>query len=254
MHRDFARTPGAIVHDDPDLLWFTVPQTNSWMNGASRCNLGDEVDARIDVVVAAAQALDVALSWHQTPTSQPISLVERLKDRGFEPSVEPGMAVATTASFERSPSELVVRAVNDSAGVLDWVNTFDRAFDGEPRDHAHPWLHAFAALYLAKSSPGQLCIGYLDDEPVATALAFVGGGAVGLYGIGTVPEHRGRGYGAALTVAAINWGRSQGAALAVLEATEPGFPVYERLGFRTQFETTTWYLDPNDARVQPRTA
>jgi hypothetical protein len=39
MHRDFGRIPGAEVHETPDLLWYTVPSVNSWLNGASRCSL-----------------------------------------------------------------------------------------------------------------------------------------------------------------------------------------------------------------------
>lgn len=124
--------------------------------------------------------------------------------------------------------------------MLEWTNTFDVAFGIKPRGTDHPWLTPFEALYVDDSSPGALLIGRVDGVPVATALAFSGGGAVGLYGIGTVPDRRNRGYGAALTLAAMEWGRARGERLAVLEATSAGFPVYERLGFRTVFETTSW--------------
>ena len=240
MHRDFGRIPGASVHDDPDLLWYELPGSNSWLNGASRCDLGENGDEVIDRAVAAWERLGVAAVWHQTPSSQPAGLPDLLRRHGFEPRLRPGMAVELDRPYESQPSGLVIKTVRDRDGLLEWTNTFDIAFEIEPRGIKHPWLAAFAALYVAESSPGVLLVGHVSGVPVATALAFSGGGAVGLYGIGTVPDRRGRGYGAALTLAAMEWGRARGERLAVLQATSAGFPVYERLGFRTVFETTSW--------------
>jgi len=46
-----------------------------------------------------------------------------------------------------------------------------------------------------------------------------------------------------MTIAGTEWGRSRGASVAVLAATEPGYPVDARLGFRTVFDTTVWMRD-----------
>ena len=240
MHRDFARIPGATVHDDPDLLWYEVPGSNSWLNGASRCDLGDNADEAISRAVATWQELGVAAMWHQTPSSRPARLTELLAPHAFKPRTPPGMAMPLDRPFEDHPPELVIDTVRDRDALFEWTNTFDLAFGIEPRGVNHPWLTPFEALYMDGASPGALLIGRVDGVGVATALAFVGGGAVGLYGIGTVPDRRGRGYGGALTLAAMEWGRARGERLAVLEATPAGFPVYERLGFRTVFETTSW--------------
>lgn len=240
MNRDFARIPGATVHDDPNLLWYEVPGSNSWLNGASRCDLGDDADGAIARAVAAWQDLRVAAMWHQTPSSRPARLSELLALHGFKPRPAPGMAMVLDRRFEVHPPELVIDIARDRDELLAWTDTFDLAFGTQPRGVKHPWLTAFEALYTDGASPGALLIGRVDGIGVATALAFAGGGAVGLYGIGTVPDRRGRGYGGALTLAAMEWGRARGERLAVLEATPAGFPVYERLGFRTVFETTSW--------------
>jgi GNAT superfamily N-acetyltransferase len=240
MHLDFHRLGSATVHDDPDLLWYTVPGTNSWLNGASRCDLSGNVDERIGEVVAAAESLRMALMWHQTPSSRPADLGTKLEQHGFEASEEPGMILALDRFFEPPPAGLSITAVTDQAGVLEWVNTFDRAFGGEPRGNSHPWLAAFGQLYLNAASPGRLFIGRVDGVAVGTSLAFVSRDVVGLYGVGTAPENRGRGYGGAMTVAGIKWGRRRGATLGVLESSDAGFRVYQRLGFRTVCETTAW--------------
>ncbi len=246
MNRDFARIPGATVHDDANLLWYAVPATNSWLNGASRCNLGEDVDAVVGELVEIWRRGGTAVMWHQTPSSQSPGLAAALEGHGFKPRAVPGMALNLDAKLEDPPPDLAIEAVTDRAGVEEWGNTFDRALGVEPRGERHPWLNAFTALYLDEASPGRLFVGRVEGTAVATSLAFVGGGAVGIYGVGTVPAFRGRGYGGALTVRCLEWGRSRDATVAVLESTDLGFPVYERLGFRTVFPTTSW-VRPVDA-------
>jgi predicted acetyltransferase len=85
-----------------------------------------------------------------------------------------------------------------------------------------------------------LFVGRVDGRAVTTSLALIGGGAVGIYGVGTGPDFRGKGYGSAVTLAAMDWGRESGADLAILHATEAGEPVYRRLGFEALCTVTQW--------------
>lgn len=75
-------------------------------------------------------------------------------------------------------------------------------------------------------------LGLRDGRPVARSMGVVHAGLVGVHNVYVPPSSRGRGYGAALTAAAIDAGRAAGATAACLQATELGFPVYERMGFR----------------------
>lgn len=74
-------------------------------------------------------------------------------------------------------------------------------------------------------------LGYLDGEPVATSAVFVGAGVAGVYNVATVPSARGRGVGAAMTWAAVAAGAEAGATASILQASEAGQPVYERMGY-----------------------
>ncbi len=75
-------------------------------------------------------------------------------------------------------------------------------------------------------------LGRVDGVDVSTSVGFTLGSSVGIFNVATPPEHRGRGYGAALTAAAAQEGFAAGADLAWLQSSPLGLPVYRRLGFR----------------------
>ena len=138
----------------------------------------------------------------------------------------PGM-VATPESFrppEDRPAELVrVGSDEELLGAALSVTAasfeappdlFRSLFDGAMRD---PLMDLWLAL--------------VDGEPVSTAVGVVAGGAVGIYDVGTPPQHRGRGYGGLVTAQVVRRGFEAGASFAYLQATELGFGVYRRLGF-----------------------
>ena len=81
-----------------------------------------------------------------------------------------------------------------------------------------------------------ILVGSRAGEPVATAMAFVADGTVGVYNVATIETARRRGYGAALTRRAIDEGRRHGADVAILQSSTMGRPVYEAIGFRETAE------------------
>ncbi len=80
-----------------------------------------------------------------------------------------------------------------------------------------------------------MLLGRLGEDPVATSMAVLTGGLVGLYNAGVEPEYRRKGLGASITWAAVEAGRRRGATTAWAGATEMGYGVYEGLGFRPLF-------------------
>ena len=77
-------------------------------------------------------------------------------------------------------------------------------------------------------------VGYWDGEPVSTAAIVVGGGALGVYNVATMPGQQRRGFGEAVMRAALaDAGREFGIERAILQSTPAGLRLYERMGFRT---------------------
>ncbi|MBK8559187.1 GNAT family N-acetyltransferase [Candidatus Amarobacter glycogenicus] len=85
----------------------------------------------------------------------------------------------------------------------------------------------------AAEIPGvSMHLGLLDGRPVARSMGIVSGALAGVYNVYVAPSERGRGFGKALTSAAVAAGVAVGATAACLESTELAFPLYESLGFR----------------------
>lgn len=80
-------------------------------------------------------------------------------------------------------------------------------------------------------------VGEVDGTAVTTAITVTVDDVVGIFNVATSSAHRGLGYGGAVTALATNEGFHSGASLAWLQASDMGYPVYERIGF----ETVEWW-------------
>jgi ribosomal protein S18 acetylase RimI-like enzyme len=120
----------------------------------------------------------------------------------------------------------------------------------EAQDWEHVLVHAFPVPELQPPRPGcvlpdsalaaprwQHWVGYLNGEPVATASVHVGDHHLDVEYISTMLGARGRGIGQALTATATS---ADPGVPAMLIASDPGRPVYERLGYRAILRYTLW--------------
>lgn len=82
--------------------------------------------------------------------------------------------------------------------------------------------------------------GEADGEMVCTTLTVTAEQVAWIYDVGTLAEHRGCGYGGAITAHAVSEAVRAGATLAVLHTSDDGYPVYRRLGFEHTESWTLW--------------
>ncbi len=77
-------------------------------------------------------------------------------------------------------------------------------------------------------------VGYHDEEPVATTAIVMGGGAMGVYNVATVPTHQRRGFGEAVMRHALaDAAAAKRDRASDLQSTPAGLNLYRRMGFRT---------------------
>lgn len=67
-------------------------------------------------------------------------------------------------------------------------------------------------------------------------------GVAGIYGIAVRRAYQRQGLGRLATLVTAHAGAERGFTMAMLQATKDGFPVYERLGFRTLFAFRSWLI------------
>jgi GNAT superfamily N-acetyltransferase len=133
------------------------------------------------------------------------------------------------------PPGLRIEEVRDEAGLQAFERVIIEGFPISELAGQGPGA-AFKVEMLADERQ-RLWVGWEGARPVSAASAFVAAGVNNVALVATLPEARGRGYGAALT-----W-RATLADLhlpAMLLATDDGRPVYERLGYLSLFRFTLW--------------
>jgi GNAT superfamily N-acetyltransferase len=134
------------------------------------------------------------------------------------------------------PDRLMIHQVTDDARRADFVRTL---VEGYPMPAGTETV-AFHPDLLGRTV--DLLVGYVDGRPVACGGASIAHGIAEIDWIATLPAHRGKGYGAALTWAAAT---IRPDLPAVLLASDPGRPVYERLGFVSLLRCTMWMKEPS---------
>jgi len=91
------------------------------------------------------------------------------------------------------------------------------------------------------ATPGVRCyLGEAGGQPVTTGVGVKLGSNVAIFSIATPPDHRRRGYGAAVTARAVADGLAAGAQWSSLQSSTDGYKVYESLGFRFVEAWTCW--------------
>ena len=90
----------------------------------------------------------------------------------------------------------------------------------------------------------RLFLGSLDGQPAASGLLIRSGDVAGVYSIGVVEEFRRQGLGEAMSWAVLRAGREAGCHVGVLQSSEMGYPLYERMGFETV--VTYHHFEPAD--------
>jgi GNAT superfamily N-acetyltransferase len=146
----------------------------------------------------------------------------------------PAMVLREPPAEPAAPDGVELRFVRDVDDVRDFAAVAADAWStyGLPTEMVNA-VFACPAQLLA---PHFVCATAYDGaRPVAGALIVLSHGIAGVYWVSTREGVRGRGLGAACTIAVARAGFDRGAAFVSLQATPMGEPIYRRLGFEEIF-------------------
>jgi ribosomal protein S18 acetylase RimI-like enzyme len=128
----------------------------------------------------------------------------------------------------RVPASLDCRRIQDERTRLDFAHissvVFALPFLSAKRIYADPELW---------QAPMSGWIGYLNNKPVCVVTTVIAADAVGVYSLGTLPQHQCCGYGETLLRHAVEEARKEtGISRSILQTTDEGFNLYLRIGYR----------------------
>jgi ribosomal protein S18 acetylase RimI-like enzyme len=236
LFRSMRAIPGCEIVESDNFACHHASLANPMFMGVWKTRLlPHEIEAGIDGAVAWFEERNApSFFWWTDSLTQPSDLTERLMRRGFDGNVEgdPGMALDLHGLTEKTslPKGFIITRATTGNSLEDWRDVFAAAFD-MPLSGGQAWVDATVQAGGA-NAPWRPYVGYFEGKPVATSILFNGAGVAGIYGVGTLPEWRHKGFGAAITLKSLLDARRQGYRFAVLFATRLGYPMYQRLGFR----------------------
>lgn len=217
--------------------------------GLWNCILSADIDATTaDRVISAQQdhfrKLGSHVEWKVYGHDEPRDLPRRLENAGFQPE-----AAETLMAFDlrehlpgpELPPDLSVRRIVDAGGLENVAAVGKLAFGVD----FSPMNAEFAArLPLGTVS---FYVAFSASEPVGAARLELPpqNAFAGLYGGGTVPEHRRRGIYRSLVAARAEEARNRGYRYLNVEAESSSRPILERLGFVPLSSVRAWVWRPN---------
>ena len=143
-----------------------------------------------------------------------------------DPYFYPAMVLTAMPDAQPPPSGLDIRVVHDDTTFKDYL-----AGAGSNPELTLTWL----SRGMVDDPNVTLLSGYMGRSVAARSVAVRTDRAVGVYNVGVQADRRRRGFGWALTLAAIRSGVDAGCTVATLQSSEMGFAMYENHGFTTVF-------------------
>ncbi|MFW9921461.1 MAG: GNAT family N-acetyltransferase [Candidatus Thorarchaeota archaeon] len=201
-----------------------------------------DLERRVIEQIDFFRSLGVPHTWWFGAGSSPQAIEDILLENGLVKSEwdYPAMAVDLRRIEESRILEMMkqsgttISIVKSEEQLKNWMEVF-RATTGWPEEANDAYHHSSKTL-LKDSERAVLILAECDEKPVGTSLALFYNGVVGLYSVGTLEEHRGKGIGSLVSLAAMAEGEKKGYEIAILFATQMGLNIYSRLGFNEYFK------------------
>jgi ribosomal protein S18 acetylase RimI-like enzyme len=231
----------AAVHETPDALRWHTTIAHPWFNGILSLHPPtDEITELAQRTIAYFQPRAVAgFTWWLAPLLEPATWLQHLQPLGFRyDNHTPGMAIDLAVLPPSPLDELTIQPVEDSPTLAKWASTFIQGY-GIPESMTPPFLTLVESMGI--DLPFRYYLGSLNSKPVAASTLFLGAGVAGIYNVATLPEARGRGIGAAMTLTPLYEARNMGFRAGVLQSSDMAYRVYERLGFQRLCQIDHFY-------------
>ena len=247
--RAAAQLPHGELREDDSFSQWTFGVPYPWFNAVLARRAGNDGDLpRVQSAIEYFRALHIGpFVWWLAPGLARADWEPILAPFGFSYSDDtPGMAVdlATLNEDITTPSDFHIVTVDNDDSLKIWAATFVKGY-GLPSGFYESVYQLM--LKFGFDQPCRNYLGLLNGIPVATANLFFGAGVAGIQMVATLPEARGKGIGAAITLQPLMEARKLGYRAGILQSSDMGFSVYERLGFKHRCQMEYFIFHPHEA-------
>jgi GNAT superfamily N-acetyltransferase len=232
------------MDEGPGWLRWRTPISHPWFNGVLCSRPPVEGDAAlVETTLAFFRSRGTpSMTWWLSPDLPAAAWAPLLQPHGFRlDNSTPGMALALDAlpAEQRLPPGLEIVRVEDLSALETWIEVFAEGYPIPVEMKAH-----FLALLAGLGLDMPVCnyLGFLDGVPVATSNVYLGAGVAGVMFVATLPQARGHGLGGAVTLRPLYDAKELGYRIGILQSSQMGYPVYQKLGFQhlTAMEHYYW--------------
>lgn len=247
-HYCLGRSPSVELSIGRYLTWLITNIPDHFMNLVVCTELPPEgTDELIESALTHFRSLNIRrLSWLAEEGVPAIEIKKYLIAHGltFEESfaIEMAADLMTLPEVLPVPAGLKIIPVEDRETLSKWIHVVSIGFD-VPEEFENIWYDFFVEAVL--DLPFRSYLALLNGQPVGTSQLFLSAGVAGIYNVSCIPEARGQGIGAAITLAPLLDARAMKYRIGILQASQLGYKVYRRLGFQ-DFGKLSVYLWKND--------
>jgi len=225
---------------NPNISWMNTGN-GSWPNMIYNTSVLEEnVDEFVTQNTITIKSKNAPPFWLIEDNPLDKILAQKLGKAGMRPIMYwTGMGITVNAPLENNLSKknTKIKTVSNTSDLNSWTSILNVALMTSNKIHEN----IFENLYLQDNF--ELYLVLENDIPVATGLAYFSNNVCGIYMIATLEEARKKGFGTAVTKHCINAAHQKGITNIVLQASQKGVSIYEKMGFNKYCEfNILWML------------
>lgn len=220
-----------------------------WNYAGLICTKNGQEATLIDKIVKFANQHEIIPAIYIDPTVNPPAFVDFLVKKGFHPEDEEvWMFFDPTAKVNyKKAKDLKITKVQNAYDLEIFIRIFNESFEliEEGQKNSDYGLSLFDA-YSNKNNNVHIThfLGWIGNTPVSVASTYLKDDVAGIYNVGTPEEYRCQGFGASLSIAAIEEAKKNNCRRILLQTELGSGPerLYSKLGFVQAFSAAIWAL------------
>lgn len=244
---NYGRRPEREAFEDERLMYFVTGVPHPLFNAVFRAQFTvSQIEPTISEIIHHYSARRMPMFWWTGPQTLPSNLGDYLQRQGLRGGEKtPGMAMMLSDLPDNVPvpDDFQIEVVEDMAALGQWIEVVAAGNDVPATMH-----EALLELEAGRGFDGPLAsrryLGKLNGVPVTASALHLDVGVAGIYAVATLQEARGKGLGAAITLQPLLDARTAGYKVGILQASEMGYGVYKRLGFKDYCALEIYMLLP----------